>query len=177
MSSYPLYVLGVLFSQFCAIHYFAYFVSIFSIWETLLENCFLLSVSFHVEHNINFLFSIVAIYARIEIPCALYFHHFSELPWQLLAGGKVVHVCSVTQLRLTLCDPMDREAWWATVPGVTKSRTQLSDWAHMHNFASSKEQSRQFRDVMKSIMYKELPSWHKLQLWKTENWYYAPYEK
>ena len=23
--------------------------------------------------------------------------------------------------------PMDREAWWATVRGVTKSRTQLSD--------------------------------------------------
>ena len=96
MYSFSLYLLGVLFSQFCAIHYFAYFVSIFSIWETLLENCFLLSVSFHVEHNINFLFSIVAIYARMEIPCALYFHHFSELPWQLLAGGKVVHVCSLS---------------------------------------------------------------------------------
>ena len=96
MYSFSLYLLGVLFSQFCAIHYFAYFVSIFSIWETLLENCFLLSVSFHVAHNINFLFSIVAIYARMEIPCALYFHHFSELPWQLLAGGKVVHVCSLS---------------------------------------------------------------------------------
>ena len=118
MSSYPLYVLGVLFSQFCAIHYFAYFVSIFSIWETLLENCFLLSVSFHVEHNINFLFSIVAIYARMEIPCALYFHHFSELPWQLLAGGKVVHVCSVTQLRLTLCDPMDCSRPGFSVHGI-----------------------------------------------------------
>ena len=23
--------------------------------------------------------------------------------------------------------PMDREAWWATVPGVSKSQTQLSD--------------------------------------------------
>ena len=23
--------------------------------------------------------------------------------------------------------PMDREAWWAIVPGVTKSRTRLSD--------------------------------------------------
>ena len=35
------------------------------------------------------------------------FHHFSELPWLLLAGGRVVHVCSVTQLCLILCDPMD----------------------------------------------------------------------
>ena len=37
--------------------------------------------------------------------------------------------------------PLDREAWWATVHGVTKSQTELSDRAHMHNFASSKEQS------------------------------------
>ena len=64
---------------------------------------------------------------------------------------------------------MDREAWWATVPGVAKSRTQLSDRAYMHNFASSKEQSQQFREVLKSIMHKEFPFWHKLQLWKTEN--------
>ena len=27
-------------------------------------------------------------------------------------------------------NPMGREAWWATVHGVTKSRTQLSDWAY-----------------------------------------------
>ena len=73
-------------------------------------------------------------------------------------------------------NPMDREAWRVTFPGVTKSQTQLSDWAHMHNSASSKEQPRQFREVMKSITYKEFPFWHKLQLWKTENWYYAPYE-
>ena len=35
------------------------------------------------------------------------FRHFSELPWLLLAGGRVVHVCSVTQLCLIVCDPMD----------------------------------------------------------------------
>ena len=29
-----------------------------------------------------------------------------------------------------LKNPMDRGAWWATVPGVTKSQTQLSDQAH-----------------------------------------------
>ena len=27
---------------------------------------------------------------------------------------------------------MDRGAWWATVHGVTKSQTQLSDWAQPH---------------------------------------------
>ena len=26
--------------------------------------------------------------------------------------------------------PMDRGAWWATVHGVTKSQTWLSNWAH-----------------------------------------------
>ena len=27
-------------------------------------------------------------------------------------------------------NPMDRGAWWATVHGVTKSRTRLSDFTH-----------------------------------------------
>ena len=31
-----------------------------------------------------------------------------------------------------LGNPMDREAWWATVNGVTKSQTQLSNLAHTH---------------------------------------------
>ena len=52
---------------------FTVLVSVFSVSETLLENCFFLAAIFHMEHNINFLFSIVATYARMEIPCALYF--------------------------------------------------------------------------------------------------------
>ena len=28
-------------------------------------------------------------------------------------------------------NPMDREAWWATVHGVAKSRTQLSDFSSL----------------------------------------------
>ena len=32
---------------------------------------------------------------------------------------------------------MDRGAWWVTVPGVTNSRTQLSD-SHMHTFMITK---------------------------------------
>ena len=31
-----------------------------------------------------------------------------------------------------LGNPMDRGAWWVTVQGVTKIRTQLSDWARRH---------------------------------------------
>ena len=29
-------------------------------------------------------------------------------------------------------NPMGKGAWWATVHGVTKSRTRLSDLAHKH---------------------------------------------
>ena len=29
-------------------------------------------------------------------------------------------------------NPMDRGAWWATVHGVTQSRTRLRDWAPIH---------------------------------------------
>ena len=31
---------------------------------------------------------------------------------------------------------MDREAWWAAVHGVAKSRTQLSNWTHFFIFLS-----------------------------------------
>ena len=43
---------------FC-FHNFVIFIillSIFSFWEKLLENCFLLAAIFHMEHNINFVF-------------------------------------------------------------------------------------------------------------------------
>ena len=39
----------------------------------------------------------------------------------------------------SLGNPMDREAWWATVRGVTKSRTQLSMHTHTHTHTSCKE--------------------------------------
>ena len=35
-----------------------------------------------------------------------------------------------------LGNPMDRGAWWATVHGVAKSRTQLSDQVHTHVYTS-----------------------------------------
>ena len=31
-------------------------------------------------------------------------------------------------------NPMDGEAWWATVPGVAKSQTQLSDFTFTFHF-------------------------------------------
>ena len=93
----------------------------FSFWEKLLENCFLLVAIFHMEHNINFLFSIVAIF----LVCYT-FHQCSELLWLLLAGGKVVHVCSVTQLFLTLCDPMDCSPPGFSVHGIILAR--ILEW-------------------------------------------------
>ena len=30
-------------------------------------------------------------------------------------------------------NPMDKEAWWATLHGVTKSQTWLSDWTWVHS--------------------------------------------
>ena len=34
---------------------------------------------------------------------------------------------------------MDREAWWATVHGVTKSRTRLSDFTYLLGFSVSSD--------------------------------------
>ena len=34
----------------------------------------------------------------------------------------------------SLENPMDRGAWWATVHGITKSRTRLSDFTFTFNF-------------------------------------------
>ena len=70
--------------------------------------------------------------------------------------------------------PKDREDWWATVPGVTKSQTWLTEHTCI---TLPPARSQQLREATKSAMHKEFPSWQKLQLWKTENWYYAPYEK
>ena len=35
-------------------------------------------------------------------------------------------------------NPMDRGAWWATVHGVAKSQTPLSDWVHTHDHVHNK---------------------------------------
>ena len=38
-----------------------------------------------------------------------------------------------------LKNPMDRGVWWTMVPGVTESRTGLSDWTRMHMHVYIKE--------------------------------------
>ena len=71
------YFLYVLWSFVFTILYHSLFFFLF-FWEKLLENCPLLAVTFHMEYNVNFLFSIVATYARMEIPHTVY---FSSLFW------------------------------------------------------------------------------------------------
>ena len=46
-----------------------------------------------------------------------------KIPWR--GNGYPLQYCCLE-------NPMDRGAWWATVHGVAKSQTQLSDY-HFHN--------------------------------------------
>ena len=50
-------------------------------------------------------------------------------------------------------NPMDREAWWAAVHGVARSRTQLSDFTFTFHFhALEKEMATQkAQDYVKSV--------------------------
>ena len=49
-------------------------------------------------------------------------------PWSLLAYVNVHREENGNPLPYScLGNPMDRRAWWATVHGVTKSQTQLSN--------------------------------------------------
>ena len=50
-----------------------------------------------------------------------------SIPWLRISSGggngnRFQYSC--------LENPMDRGTWWATVHGVEKSQTQLSEWAH-----------------------------------------------
>ena len=92
--------------------------------------------------------------------CALYLSHlfcvfFSFCPFLLLLSAAAA-AAKLLQSCLALCDPMDCSlpgsavhgifqyfclenpmdggAWWATVHGVTKSRTQLSDFTFTFHF-------------------------------------------
>ena len=40
-------------------------------------------------------------------------------------------------------NPMDRGTWWATVHGITKSQTWLTDWAHTHTHTYTHTLKRQ----------------------------------
>ena len=55
-----------------------------------------------------------------------------------------------------LGNPMDRGAWRATVHGVTKSQTWLSDWAQAHTYnppGSNKQQFRKFKGQPLGCLY------------------------
>ena len=54
--------------------------------------------------------------------------------------------------------PMDRGAWWTTVHGVTKSRTQLSKWALTHTHTHTHTQS-----IMEAVRpWNRQPTWARL---------------
>ena len=48
-------------------------------------------------------------------------------------------------------NPMDRGAWWATVHGVTKSQTWLSDWAHMLQILHTEKNTHIHRWILPNI--------------------------
>ena len=104
---------------------FTVLFSVFSVWETVLENLFLLAAIFHMEHNINFPFSIVATYARMEIPCTLY---FSSHLWIAVTAPcwRQSCACVLTQLCPTLCNPRDCSPPGFSVHGIILAR--ILEW-------------------------------------------------
>ena len=47
-------------------------------------------------------------------------------------------------------NPMDRGAWWAAVPGVTKSRTRLSNFTSLHHLLLGRRAMTNLDRVLKS---------------------------
>ena len=50
--------------------------------------------------------------------------------WMEKEDAIYIYICYI--YTPIICNPMDRGAWRATIHGVTKSRIQLSNWAHTH---------------------------------------------
>ena len=79
------------------------------------------------------------------------FRIFHSLLWPTVKGFGVVNKAEVGEGNGTLLqyscleNPMDGGAWWATVHGVTKSRTWLSDFTFtFHFYALEKEMATHF---------------------------------
>ena len=65
-------------------------------------------------------------------------------------------------------NPMDRRAWWATVRGVAKSRTRLSNWARMHRSWSVNK--HQISSQLALPIISSLGSWATLRQAETQKW-------
>ena len=65
-----------------------------------------------------------------------------------LEKGMTIH-SSILAWRI----PMDRGAWQATVQGVAKSRTQLSDWAHILDYAVYRETEEEKPQMVEQIIF------------------------
>ena len=49
---------------------------------------------------------------------------------------------------------MDREAWRAAIHGVTKSRTQLSDWTELKLFTFSRKDKLSYKETQCKLSHK-----------------------
>ena len=57
-----------------------------------------------------------------------------EMQFQSLARGRFPRGGNGNPFQYSCLEhPMDRGAWWATVRGVTKRQTGLSNWIHTHS--------------------------------------------
>ena len=54
---------------------------------------------------------------------------------------------------------MDRGAWWATVCGVTKSQTQLSDLTHTHKYGEDPGKHPDMRQVLTLNIILSISPW------------------
>ena len=71
---------------------------------------------------------------------------------------------------------MDREAWRATVHGVEKSQTWLSDWTELKIFQSFVRSTDQFFIDSKMAREMERSFWDSLMQESHELWYQNPWQ-
>ena len=105
------------------------------------------------------LFLIYPVYPNKSNVCNIQLHYPKDIQYPLITQKTMCKILSIVLLKIItihtrslgggngtplqyscLENPMDGGAWWATVHGVTKSRTQLSDFTFtFHSHALEKE--------------------------------------